>query len=70
MTGKQALKRLRAAGWQIVKNGGRHIHLEKGGLKATVPFGSLSSRAEGSLKRLLRKRPTAGDAINQTTELS
>lgn len=62
MTGKKAIKKLRAAGWEIVKHGGKHTQMVKDGRTATIPFGSLSGRAESSLKRLLRDRPTQGDA--------
>jgi predicted RNA binding protein YcfA (HicA-like mRNA interferase family) len=61
MTGQQAFKKLRAAGWVLVKRGGNHTLMARDGQTTVVPFGSLSPRAESSLRRLLLQRPTSGD---------
>lgn len=61
MTQKEALRRLHAAGWTVLR-AGKHTILVKDGRTATVSLGAhLSLRAERGVMRLAAGRPTARD---------
>ena len=65
MTGKEALRRLRAAGWNVVRDTGKHAIVCRETPAAnpqtctTIPLGTkLSRRAEAGVMRLLAGRGT------------
>jgi len=69
MTGTEAVRRLRAAGWQLVRSG-KHAIMEKDGRTLTVSLGAKMSRqAESGIKRALLGRLTATQGWQQRVAL-
>jgi len=70
VTAKEALRRLHAAGWTIVRQTGKHTLLQKDGQVTTVSLGSkIRDRAERALLRLLRGQGTRSDQhCNESAE--
>ena len=59
MSGTEALRRLRAAGWQLLRQQGKHTVLVKDGRSTTISLGThISRRAEQGIQRLLDGRGT------------
>lgn len=59
MSGPDALRRLRAAGWQLLRQQGKHTVLVRDGQSTTISLGSrISPRAEQGIQRLLAERGT------------
>jgi predicted RNA binding protein YcfA (HicA-like mRNA interferase family) len=68
MTSKEALRRLQAEGWKVVRSG-KHTLLEKDGNRVSLSLGAhLSLRHERGVMRLLEGRPTARDEKRQPGE--
>ena len=59
MSGTEALRRLRAAGWQILRQQGKHTILIRDGQSTTISLGShISEGAEQGIQRLIAGRGT------------
>lgn len=68
MTGKEALRRLKRAGWRVLRNGKKHVVVVKDGEQVVVSRGGngLSPRAERGISRLLEGRPTRMESLTRT----
>lgn len=63
MTGKEAVRRLRAAGWQLARSG-KHTIMEKDGQTMMVPLGAkIGRRTEQGILRVLAGRPNGRDGF-------
>lgn len=54
MNGKQAIGRLEAAGWRLIRVSGSHHILEKEGLRVTVPMHGAKDIKPGTLAAIQR----------------
>jgi predicted RNA binding protein YcfA (HicA-like mRNA interferase family) len=55
MTGKELLKRLKKAGWELDRISGSHHIMRKGGISISVPVHGSSDIKIGLLESLLKK---------------
>lgn len=67
MTGKEALRRLRQAGWSVLRNGKKHLIMIKDGHQVVVSKGGrdFSPRQERGVWRLLDGRPTRSESLTR-----
>jgi hypothetical protein len=61
VTSTEAIRKLEAAGWRVVR-AAKHYLVEKDGRRATIPLGTLRGGSEAGVLRLLRDRGNGRDA--------
>ena len=52
VSGKNAIKKLRKSGWEIVSQNGSHVKLRKNGVTAIVPIHGNRDLPKGTLKNI------------------
>ncbi len=55
MNGKEVIKRLKAQGWQILRQEGSHVRLGKDSLRTSVPLHGTHDLKKGTLASIERQ---------------